>query len=310
MNAAGLSSNYDVLRLQVEVANLDPQLRRARNAAQATRRRLAVELGLEDMDGLQVAGALADVDLGEPVITDAGAPVALVAVVGGETELVQSAAPASLDQQTALEIARAGRSDLRQLDLTAQLRRTEIRVEKAEYLPKVSLFGTYSINAQQNGSPEWFGGSDRFRSFGRQVGVQVTMPLFNGFRRPARIQQKEVELDQVLTQVALLDDVIENEIKTLLDQTDEARTRAQAQTLARQQAQRGYEIASAQYREGISGQLEVTDAEVALRQSEFNLAEAVYDYLVARARLDGAMGLEPDVVADERVALEREDGGK
>jgi outer membrane protein TolC len=135
------------------------------------------------------------------------------------------------------------------------------------------------------------------------------MPLFNGFRRPARIQQKEVELDQVLTQVALLDDVIENEIKTLLDQTDEARTRAQAQTLARQQAQRGYEIASAQYREGISGQLEVTDAEVALRQSEFNLAEAVYDYLVARARLDGAMGLEPDVVADERVALEREDGG-
>ena len=39
--------------------------------------------------------------------------------------------------------------------------------------------------------------------------------------------------------------------------------------------------------------IEVTDAEVALRQSEFNYAEAVYDYLVARARLDQVLGMVP-----------------
>jgi outer membrane protein TolC len=99
-------------------------------------------------------------------------------------------------------------------------------------------------------------------------------------------------------------------VKTLLDQVEEARTRAQAQTLARGQATRGYEIASAQYREGISSQLELTDAEVALRQSEFNLAEAVYDYLVARARLDQALGIEPGIGAGDRVAFEREDGNR
>ena len=36
-----------------------------------------------------------------------------------------------------------------------------------------------------------------------------------------------------------------------------------------------------------------TDAEVALRQSEFNYAQAVYDYLVARAQLDEATGRVP-----------------
>jgi outer membrane protein TolC len=127
------------------------------------------------------------------------------------------------------------------------------------------------------------------------VGVEVTMPVFAGFRRPARVEQKRVVLEQVLTQRDLLRDAVENEVKTYLDQVEEARTRAQAQRLARAQAQRGYEIASAQYREGISSQLEVTDAEVALRQSEFNFAEAVYDYLVARARLDEALGMEPIV---------------
>ena len=60
-----------------------------------------------------------------------------------------------------------------------------------------------------------------------------------------------------------------------------------------QQAERGFEIASAQYREGLGSQLELTDAEVALRQSEFNYAQAVYDYLVARAQFDEATGLVP-----------------
>ena len=32
---------------------------------------------------------------------------------------------------------------------------------------------------------------------------------------------------------------------------------------------------------------------MALRQSEFNYAQAVYDYLVARAQLDEAIGLVP-----------------
>ena len=50
---------------------------------------------------------------------------------------------------------------------------------------------------------------------------------------------------------------------------------------------------TAQYREGIGTQLELTDAEVALRQSEFNYAQAVYDYLVARAQLDQATGRVP-----------------
>ena len=59
------------------------------------------------------------------------------------------------------------------------------------------------------------------------------------------------------------------------------------------QAQRGFEIATAQYREGLGSQLELTDSEVALRESEFNYAQAVYDYLVARARLDEATGNVP-----------------
>ena len=79
----------------------------------------------------------------------------------------------------------------------------------------------------------------------------------------------------------------------MLEDADEARLRAQSQRLAVEQARRGFEIASAQYREGLGSQLELTDAEVALRQSEFNYAQGVFDYLSARARLDEAVGVVP-----------------
>jgi outer membrane protein TolC len=90
----------------------------------------------------------------------------------------------------------------------------------------------------------------------------------------------------------------ESQIRGLVESADEALARARAQRLAVTQAGRGFEIASAQYREGLGSQLELTDSEVALRQSEFNYAQAVYDYLIARAQLDQATGQVPLVDVD------------
>jgi outer membrane protein TolC len=291
MFEAGLSSSYDVLRLEVELANLEPQLRRSQNAALAARRQLGVELNIEQLDSVRVAGSLFDLDLqanGE---------------VGGATaRLVRDGEVSRVDAEQAVTVALERRSDLRQLELTEQLRQTELRVEQSEYLPKVSLFGTYSIAAQENGSLNFFGATGAERSYGRQVGIQVSVPLFSGFQRPARTAQIRATISSVQTQYALARDQAEAEVKSLLEQTDEARDRSAAQRLALRQAERGYEIARAQYREGIGSQLEITDAEVALRQSEFNYVEAVYDYLVSQARLDQAMGMVPELQGNGNLA--------
>lgn len=292
MQRAGLASDYDVLRLQVELANVEPNLRRAQDAAAAARRSLAIEVGVDQLDSVDVSGTLSSFDFTQPIAAQAAA-----------LHLASTRPAAALEVQQAVDVALANRSDVRQAALMERLRQTEVRVERSEYLPTVSLFANYSINAQHNGSPSFFGGDDQYRSYGRQVGVQVSMPVFSGFQRPARLQQKEAVLEQARTSRRLLRDQVEHEVKTLLAQVHESESRGRAQQLARQQAQRGYEIARAQYREGISSPLELTDAEVALRQSEFNYAQAVYDYLAARARLDEALGASVDVQADGGVAL-------
>jgi outer membrane protein TolC len=112
-------------------------------------------------------------------------------------------------------------------------------------------------------------------------------------QRVSRVDQRQAGLRSAEVDRSLAEDRLRDELRTVLEDAGEARLRARSQRLAVGQAGRGYEIASAQYREGLGSQLELTDAEVALRQSEFNYAQAVFDYLSAQARLDQVVGIVP-----------------
>ena len=94
----------------------------------------------------------------------------------------------------AVQMAGELRSDLRQLELNRDLRQTEVRLEQASYLPEVTLFGNYIINAQDNGSPNFFARGDGQRAYSRIVGVRVSVPVFQGFRRVSRIDQRQAAL--------------------------------------------------------------------------------------------------------------------
>jgi len=281
LNRAGIAADYDVLRLQVELANLEPNLRRAENAVAQARRGLAIEMNLEDLETLQVRGSLASMDL-EVVEANDADNMEILALSGVKN-------PLDVAPEEILDAAYEARSDLKQLALTEKLRTAEMKVAQGEYLPKISLFGNLSVNSQQNGPPNFFG-DPMNRATSKWLGISVSVPVFTGFQRDARIDQRRAALNQVKNQSLLARVQAEGQVKSILEQAQEALERARGQKLAVTQAQRGFEIASAQYREGLSSQLELTDAEVALRQSEFNYARAVYDFLVFRAQLDEATG--------------------
>ncbi len=287
LNRAGLASDYDVLRLEVELANLEPQLRRALNQARAREREMATELDLPEGIRVEVAGALVGIDLQTPE-ANTGENRRILELMG-----VDPGSPEDLEAlDRVLGQAHLTSSGLQQLALDEELRVAELRVEQAEFLPRVSLFANYQVAAQQDGSPEFFARSGQ-RGYGRLVGVQVSVPLFTGLQRRARVEQRQASLRATRVQREVAGERLRDEIRTLLEEVEEARLRSRGQRLAVEQATRGFEIASAQYREGLGSQLELTDAEVALRQSEFNYAEAVYDYLSSRARLDERVGVVP-----------------
>ena len=285
LNRAGLASAYDVLRLEVQLGNLEPNLRRAQDQVAAAARHLAVAMGVHPDQPIAVEGRLQEIDV-ENVAANTPANAALLRLAGARAD-----GPAAFD--TLYGTAMRQRSDVRQARLNIQLEQARVAVERAEYFPKIFLFSNYSVFAQQNDPLNFFGRTDT-RSTSFNGGVRVELPIFTGFSRSARMQQAHANVLQNEELLELTEKRTANQLHTLLDRLTETRQRVAAQRRAVAQAQRGFEIASAEYRAGVGSQLQITDAEVALRQSEFNYAQAVYDYLVARSELDAALGTAPE----------------
>lgn len=286
MNRAGFSSNYDVLLLEVQLSNLNTDLTRAQYALAAAKRMLLVEMGLHPDTEIELEGRLNEMDIGDPDANDA-ANQELLLVSG-------MSLPADADVERLQHLALLRRTDIRQIQANISLEEARLQAERGEYFPKLSLFGNYNISAQQDGNPVFFGSNPNQRTKFAIAGLQVDIPIFTGFSRDARVKQSQALVEQNEIRLERMEREAINQLRTVMDNLAEARDRAESQQRAVSQARRGFDIASAEYNAGIGSRLATTEAELALRQSEFNYAEAVYDYLVARANLESVIGTVPD----------------
>ena len=151
------------------------------------------------------------------------------------------------------------------------------------------------MQAQENGALNFFGENPDQRFTASAVGLQLDVPLFSGARRWNRVEQRKIGVRQAEERIGDLRQRAANEVETVLANLTESRSRAEAQRQAVSQAQRGFDIVTTEYLAGTQPRLEVTVAELALRQAEQNYALAIYDYLVAQAQLDLAVGVVPAV---------------
>ncbi len=287
LNRAGLASDYDVLRLEVQLANIEPNLRRAQNEVKEARRVLAIEMGLGDGASAAAFGELHRIDLSEGA-ENSEDNVALLQFAG-----VGDAPAASVDE---LEIvALENRTDLRQAFGQRELDEARVKYERTQLFPRISAFFQWALQAQENGALNFFGENPDQRFSTSAVGVQLDVPIFSGGRRWNRVEQRKIGVRQAEERIADVRQRAANEVVTVLANLTEARSRAEAQRQAVGEAQRGFDIVTTEYLAGTQPRLEVTEAELALRQAEQNYALAVYDFLVAQAQLDLAVGVVPVV---------------
>ncbi len=296
-NRAGLASDYDVLRLEVQLGNLQPQLRQARDGLEAARRQLTLQMALPVDTPVEAAGSLMAIDL---ETEGAGDPAS--------RQLLEVAGLPDARQMGYVEVLSAAledRADIRQTEIDLELDDARVMRAMSEFFPSLNASYTYTLSAQENDDPDFFGENSRQRAGNQSAGLQLQIPIFSGFQRFARVRQEELGREQSRTRLDALHEQAADQVKTLLAGLEETRQRALAQARSVGQAQRGFEIASTQYSEGVGSRLEVVDAENALRQAQFNYAQAVFDHLNAQADLDLAAGRVP--LVDEVMQVEVED---
>ena len=83
---------------------------------------------------------------------------------------------------------------------------------------------------------------------------------------------------------------IEQEVRTAYSSFLEAREVLESQKKVQERAEEALRLATARYEAGTSTQLDVLNAQTALTEARTTQVQAAHDYIVARARLERAMG--------------------
>jgi outer membrane protein len=253
----GESAEFDVLRAQVTRDNQRPVVIQRRADRELAYMRLKQLLNVA-MD------AQLDLTTELPIRGD------LVAVSKGAADAVATTSTA--------DTASAGRAAVRQAAELVSVRENLRRATFAERLPVVALTTQWGrVAYPRAGLPAW----DDMRS-NWTVGVQVQLPLVTGgaqrgaeLKAQADVVEARARLEQTRELAAL-------DARTALERLDAAAATWEASAGTIEQAERAYRIAEIRFREGLSTQVELSDARLMLQQAEMNRAVAARDLAVAR----------------------------
>ncbi|MCB0301644.1 MAG: TolC family protein, partial [Calditrichaeota bacterium] len=161
------------------------------------------------------------------------------------------------------------------------------KVETSNYFPSVFAVG----NIQNQASSDDFDISDKENATIINAGLTISIPIFNGFLTSAKVQQAQVNINKIDRQLDLLTQRIKLEVENSRLKLKEAQERVFAQTQSVQQAEKALQIAKVRFQNGLSTQVELNDAETALARIKLSRLSAVYDYLIAKAEHEKALGL-------------------
>ena len=251
---AGRVSEFELLRAQVARDTLEPDVIRQRAARDLAYLQLKQLLELPAGTELELAVQL---DAGLPPAERFSGAIA-AAELGG-----------ALAERTGIRIA----------GNDVVVREEAITVARAERRPYVSATSTYGL-VNYSGFPD----VDAFRT-NWTVGARVQVPILTGGRIRANEAIARADLDEARERLALSRELAALDEESARRELVAARAAWQASGSTVSQAQRAYEIAELRYREGLSTQLELSDARLLLQQAEGNRAQAARDLQLARVRL-------------------------
>jgi outer membrane protein TolC len=264
MYDVGMAAKFDLLRTQVQRSNLQPQLIKARNALSLAEIGLKTLLGLDLDREIEVQGELAYKD-------------------------VEANLDASLTQ--ALTI----RPEIIQLNFQKQMAAEMLKAAKGAYFPTVGVGGQYNV---------W---GDKFRFSGDTwedyytISLVLSVPITNGLMNKAKIGESKAMLKQLEHGQKGLADMVRYEVQEAVLNLRQAKESLLSQDMNVEQAQEAVRIAELNYAEGLATNLDVNSAQVALSQARMNFSQAQFDYAIALAQLEKAVGASsPEPAAAEK----------
>ena len=249
----GKASELEKLRAQVNVMNAEPNVSSAQNAVMLATWQLKAVMGLNLDTEIEVVGELGDY-----------------------TQLLLTPYVSEEDL--------GNNSSMIQLGIQDRMLESNIRMLKKQYLPTLAASINYNYSAMGDDELRWFPSSN--------AALSLSIPVFDGFQKHYNIKQSKITKDILEVQRQDTERQIRIAIRNYNDRIALCVKNYTAANSTVEIAQKSYEISAKMYEVGKTTLVELNDAQLALSQALLTQAQAVYEFMVAKASLDELIGKE------------------
>lgn len=252
----GLVDKTDYKRATINLNNTRAQKKTAEEQLNAS------EANLRQLMGYPTTGAL-------PLVYDT-------------VQMVQS-----VQLDTTIRVTYDNRIEMQLLQTQKVLLDAELKYNKWSFIPTVSAFANYNFNYL---NPEF---SKLYNNNvpSSQIGLKVSVPIFQGSKRIYNIRQAELNIKRTDLDIENLHNQINTEytqaMATYKGNLNEFYVMKENVDLAREV----YTLIEMQYREGVKTYLEVITAQTDLRSAQLNYYNAMYTVLSSKTDLQRALGI-------------------
>ena len=251
----GTSSRFDLLQSKVHVAKTVPPLVKAENEVTLIGAELKKLLTVRIWDPIEIK---------EPL------ECLFIEIAEGDF----------------LDLAYIGSPEMALKELGVNLKEWSIKMAQSGNLPSIDLSASYIYRS--NSLQTMFG----YKHTNWTAGIQFKIPIYDGFSTKAEVEEARARYAQAILQK---EDIIEQtavDIRRASLGMEEAQAIIISQEDNLVEANEAVRLSEVRYDNGVGTNLDVLDTQVSLSQVEQNLADGIYQYLMARAYLDRVMGLE------------------
>ncbi len=162
---------------------------------------------------------------------------------------------------------------------------------RSEYMPSLSLTGSYSYQGLGNKFPI-FRGTDKGANWFdvSVVGLSLRVPLFNGFATRSRVRQAEVSIKKIEEDISRTKLALNLDFENAKTQMNNSVVNMNSQEKNMQLAEQVYFNTQNNYNNGLATLTDLLQSETSLTEAQNNYSKSLLDYKIAEIQLIKANG--------------------
>lgn len=257
----GTASEYDVLRSEVQVKNVEPTLLDADISVKQCQLSLTVLMGIDEMINIYPTITLADLE-----------------------QDMYSYLLESIDL--------SGNSSLRSLDLQRKLAAQNVTMKKFDWIP--TLGGNFNVSWLSLSNGPMFKELD-FSPYSTAA-LSLSVPIFSGGTKWNALKQAQVQKTELDLQRENLVNSLNMQVTLALDNINRQAKQVESSKDGVRQAKKAHDIMQKSFQIGAASYLELRDSELADTSAQLSYLQAIYNYLISASELDLLLGSDNEVL--------------